>query len=212
MKTPVLFALIVAAAAAASAQASSPTITWEPIPEDSGFVPRSAFSSVFSAMSGPYAAFPAATGSLGFDDYQSTYADGDSFALQSMRFVGGVTTVGGIMTFDFFDADDNLVSTTSLGLPSAGNFIWTITFESAPGLKDSDFFVPASGYLQLSADALTTGQWFLSTSLPTVGTESREPGEGSLTAQSHRFELNVPTPGALALLGMGGIAALRRRR
>jgi len=82
MKAPVLFALIVAAAAA-SAQASSPTITWEPIPEDSSFVPRSAFSSVFSAISGPYAAFSAATGSLGFDDYQSTFTDGDSFSLSS---------------------------------------------------------------------------------------------------------------------------------
>ncbi len=212
MRASLFFALAVAASAGPALAFNARIVGWEPIPEDDTIVTRSQFQSVFSAIPGPYVAFSAATGSLGFDDYQSTYTAGPDFALQSMRFVGGVTTVGGPLTIDFFDATQTLVNSTTLNLPSAGNFIWTITFESAAGLKDSNFIIPANGYVQLTAGAGTTGQWFLSTSLPTVGTESRAQGQGSVTTHSHRFELNIPAPGSLAILGLSGLALGRRRR
>lgn len=213
MKTTV-FGVLVIAAAAASAQASSRgiTVSWEPIPEDSEYVLRNEYSSVFSAMASPFAALAAASGPLGFDDYQSTFTDGPEFALQSMRFVGGVTTAGSAMIFEFQNPDMSVANTATVNLPQAGNFIWTIRFDSAVGAKDSDFFIPANGFLALSTAAETTGQWYLSTELPTIGTESREEGQGTATTHSHRFELNVPAPGALAVLGLGGLALARRRR
>ncbi|MCA9254363.1 MAG: PEP-CTERM sorting domain-containing protein, partial [Phycisphaerales bacterium] len=64
----------------------------------------------------------------------------------------------------------------------------------------------------VAADDGSTGQWFLSTTLPTIGTESRAPGEGSLETHSHRFRLDVPEPATLSLLAIGGLVIARRRR
>jgi len=182
-------------------------------PMSDGMLPQTRANNapVFSAIPGPYAGFAAATGGLGFDDYNSIFA-GPTMPLQVLNFVGGVTTVGGTLTFNFYDTTQTLANTVAFNLPAAGNFIWTLNFESAPGAKDSLFSIPSDGYLEIIAGANTTGQWFLSTSLPTIGTESRAAGEGSLTTHSHRFELVVPAPGAMALLGLGGLVAARRRR
>ena len=214
MKASLLFAMVVAAAAGTAHARVASVVSWEPIPESDGggFVPRSNITTVFSAMAGPFAAFSAATGNAGFDDYVSTYTDSPYMLLNTFRFVGGVTTVGGGMTFNFYNADLTLHDAFSVALPSAGDFIWTISLESAAGAKDSDFGIPAAGYLEVIIDANTTGRWFLSTSLPTIGTESRAPNQGSLETHSHRFELNIPAPGASVLLGLGGLVALRRRR
>lgn len=213
MKASMLCAMIVAAAAGSALGQATYVIGSEPVSLDGNwFAPRSNITTVFSAMDGPYVAFPVATGNAGFDDYQSTYTDAPFMLLQSFRFVGGVTTVGGSVTFSFFDSDENLHDSFSVALPLTGDRIWTIGFESAPGLKDSDFGIPASGYVQMTVDAATTGRWFLSETAPLIGTESRAPGEGSLETHSHRFELNIPAPGASALLGLGGLVAMRRRR
>lgn len=214
MKSSMLFALVVAAAAGtAVGQYQGHVVSYEPVPEDGNwFTPRFNPTTVFSAMAGPFAAFTAATGSAGFDDYQSTYTDSPYMLLQTFKFVGGVTTVGGGATFNFYDTSENLHSSFSVTLPSAGDFIWTISLETVAGAKDSDFGIPAAGYVEMIVDAATTGRWFLSNSAPTIGTESRAPGEGSLDTHSHRFELIIPAPGASALLGLGGLVALRRRR
>ncbi|MBX3403140.1 MAG: hypothetical protein KF699_06975 [Phycisphaeraceae bacterium] len=214
MKASLLFAMVVAAAAGTAHARVATVVSWEPIPEadGGGFVPRSNISTVFSAIAGPYAAFPAATGNAGFDDYVSTYTDSPYMLLNSFRFVGGVTTVNGGVTFNFYNADATFHDAFSVSLPSAGDFIWSISLESVAGAKDSDFGIPAAGYVEMIVDAGVTGRWFLSTSLPTIGTESRAPGQGTLETHSHRFELNIPAPGSAALLGLGGLVALRRRR
>lgn len=214
MKASLLFALVVAAAAGVAHARVATVVSWEPLPESDGggFVPRSNITTVFSAMDGPYAAFPAASGNAGYDDYQSTYTDSPYMLLNTFRFVGGVTSVGGGVTFNFYNADATLHDAFSVNLPSAGDFIWTISLESVAGAKDSDFGIPAAGYLEMIVDANTTGRWFLSTTLPTIGTESRNPNQGSVESHSHRFELNIPAPGASVLLGLGGLAAFRRRR
>lgn len=160
----------------------------------------------YSAIEGPYNSFAAATGSVGFDDY-GTAAD-DDIVLTSWRFVGGVQQVGGTMSFQFFDADQQFVDSFGIALPQAGNFIWTITI-------NSEVIIPANGIVQAVVGEDFTGQWFLGATPPTIGTNDDTFGGASGGALSHRFEINgvlVPTPGAVALLGMAGLAATRRRR
>ena len=168
---------------------------------------QGAVSSIYSNMdSGTgFVAFPAGNGVLGADDYVST-ASG-SATLESLRFVGGSEQVGGVLAFDFFNAaGDTFIDGFTVALPSAGNFIWTITLGGV-------VTVDAAGILQISTDATSTGQWFLADAGPTVGSEDVNAFGGGDGVNSHNFELNViPTPGALSLLGMGGLLAARRRR
>lgn len=165
--------------------------------------------SFYSAMTGPYNAFSADTGNIGFDDYDSIATD--DIVLTSFRFVGGVAEVGGEMSFQFFNAAEEFVDSFGITLPQAGNFIWTITI-------NSEVIIPADGIVQAVVAEGFTGQWFLGSTAPEIGLNDPEIGGASLadgTSLSHRFELNgvlVPTPGAVALLGMAGVAATRRRR
>lgn len=196
MKNVLGLLALVAVAGTASAQI---TTTAQPLDAAPGFDVRA--TPVFSAIPGPYVAFPAATGSLGFDDYDTILAGGNE-TLTEMRFVGGVQQVGGQLTFNFYDASQALVSSFGATFGQAGNFIWTINNLSVT--------IPDQGFVEIVAAANTTGQWFLSTSAPTLGTESRD--LGTLTTHSHRFELSIPAPGSLALLGLGGLVVGRRRR
>lgn len=164
---------------------------------------------VYSAIPGPYAAFAAAPGGIGFDDYAST--ETGYFELQSMRFVGSSDTAGGTVRIEFYTFDPNPAlavfhSSITVGLPVSAGTIYGLTF--APG-----FWVPNNGYIQMVATG-TNARWFLSTTAPSVGTQSYAVGSSNPTALiSHRFELtSVPAPGALALLGLGGLVAGRRRR
>jgi hypothetical protein len=159
---------------------------------------------VYSHIPGPYSAFAAAN-YLGFDDYTTTVA-GPIASLNSMRFVGGVTTANTTLSFNFYDASGaTLVNSFTSTFGQAGNFIWSIT-------ELGGFDVASIGILEIVGTATsTTGRWFLSTSATTVGTDSRTFGDTSTTNQ-HSFELSVPAPGSLALLGLGGIVAGRRRR
>jgi len=154
-----------------------------------------------------YQAFPAAAGPAGFDDYVSTTAS--QITLDELRFVGGVTTVGGTMNFEFFNAaGDTLVDAFSVSFTQVGNFIYTITVNEV-------FVIDGAGVLQVTVDAATTGQWFLSAADPTIGSQDTAFGSDATGLLSHRFELTgspVPAPGALAMLGLGGLVAGRRRR
>ncbi|MEI7658767.1 MAG: hypothetical protein WCK33_11950 [Phycisphaerae bacterium] len=189
-------------ALAALAGAASANIVATPAPLDSepGFVGRAV---VYSAIAGPYSGFPAASGSLGFDDYASTMI-ADVETLTDLRFVGGVSTAGMSLQFDFYSTSAVLVNSFTAVLPTGGNYIWSIT-----GLG---FDIPKNGILQISAPAGSTGRWFLSSTAPSVGTNDPLFGGANGGALSHRFEFTTPTPGALALLGLGGLAASRRRR
>lgn len=160
---------------------------------------------VYSAIPGPYVAFAPRAGSLGFDDYTSTSAT--PFGLNSMRFVGGVTTAGQQLRFDFFDSSTNFVGGFTSTFGSAGNFIWTIS-----GLNLLNITLPTSGLVQISAINGATGQWFLSSTVPSVGTNNLTVG-GAAPNFSHRMELEaVPEPATLTAVGLGLAALLRRKK
>ncbi|MFI4854083.1 MAG: hypothetical protein ACIAQF_03760 [Phycisphaerales bacterium JB065] len=182
------------------------TLTATPL-DGSGSARGELDPSFYSAMDGPYNAFDAATGNVGLDDYDSV-AEGD-ILLTSFRFVGGIAEEGGgTMSFQFFNADEEFVDSFGITLTEAGNFIWTITM-------NSEVIIPADGFVQAVVGEDFTGQWFLGETAPTIGTNDDTFGGANGGLLSHRFELNgtlVPTPGAMALFGLAGIAGIRRRR
>ncbi len=171
---------------------------------------------------------PVADGNLdvvNFDDYQSIAPNGGF--LDSFRFVGGVNTAqtdpllppnpGGVVFFDFFDAGGNLVDGFGVNLSQGGNFIWTIN------ITNNDVAVASGGFVQMSFDdeglfgaAVSRAQWFVTADDATVGDNlvGAFPGGSPLGADLNQaFELTlVPAPGAVAMLGLGGLAATRRRR
>ncbi len=169
-----------------------------------------AYSNMNASAAGGFSAFAAATGAVGFDDYDSIGTSG-TIDVSTFRFVGGVQQAGGIMFFDFYDTNSAFVDSFGVALTNAGNFIYTITINTYPG----GVVVPEAGILEVTVGAGFTGQWFLSDAAPTVGTQSNTFGGASGGALSHKFEINgdyVPAPASAALLGLGGLAAIRRRR
>jgi hypothetical protein len=193
--TVALFVLTAIAGTACAIDVSA-----RPLDEASSFDDRGV--PVFSAIGGPFAAFPLASGSLGFDDYNSI-ATGDYDVLTDLRFIGGVANVGGRLDFNFFHQDGTLISNFFVTLFQSGDFFWTIS--------NINVLIPTDGILQIVASADTTGRWFLSQTAPTIGTQSSTFGGANGGAFSHRFELQIPAPGALAL-GSIGLLAMRRRR
>jgi len=197
--------LALAAGALTTAANAGFVATAAPLDSGSGYGDRATV--VYSGIPGTYSAFAAATGPIGFDGYTSTVG-GPTFLLESLRFVGGVSTVGGVITFEFFDSASNFVSSTSASFLTAGNFIWTLTL-------GTPITVPSAGILQLRAAATTTGRWFFTDTAPSVGVNAVAFGSGSGLApqRNNAFELTaVPAPAGLALAGLAGLFAGRRRR
>lgn len=170
---------------------------------------------VYTGHVGPYSAFPVGAFDQ-FDDYQADltgtpYENMSQFTVEQLIFAGGVSTVGGILHFEFRDdTNTNVVSSFNVALPQAGDFIWTITF-NAPIVADQD------GVLRIRNDQNTTGRWFFTTTPPSLGTNDVTFGSGSaLNPQRNQaFSINaVPEPGTMLALaaGLGALAARRRRK
>lgn len=214
MKNVLMIGLLAGAALSSSAFGQY-SLSAEPIDGGGGYIDR--VSTVYSSLTGGYAGFAGATGPIGFDDYQTTNVADNVTTLAQFKFVGGVSTVGGILTMQFFDPNNgnSLFSSFNVALPQAGNFIWTITLGAQPDGSDSNFVIPTNGIVQIVADAATTGRFFFTGAAlpPAVGGNNPAFGSGAALNRNEAFELvSVPTPGALAVLGLGGLVAARRRR
>lgn len=169
-------------------------------------------TTVYSQMNSGtgWQAFTAANGYIGYDDYTADAVMTGTEELTVLRFVGGVADVGGVMFFEFYDADQNFLSDFGLPLSSAGNYIWTITLGPGSGVN-----IDPTGIMQVWVDdgsvlAATTGQWFASDAAPTIGSEDPTFGALASYGYSQAFELTVPEPASLLLLGLAGLL-LRRR-
>jgi hypothetical protein len=178
-----------------------------------------------------FLASPAGTGIIGIEDYGSTLsASGppngtptnqfDSMNSLAYEFVGGVSATSGILFFDFYYNDFSFGNGFGIQFPSAGAFIWTITFDP------TGFIVPTEGYHVITANSnpnigpLSSGQWYLSDSgaNPIHGTNDLAWDSGSFDYGSgtvdlgYLFALGVPTPGTVGLMGLAGLAGVSRRR
>ncbi|RNC82092.1 MAG: PEP-CTERM sorting domain-containing protein [Phycisphaera sp.] len=179
-----------------------------------GEIPADHYSNMDAGPNG-FVAFPAAGGAIGADDYSSVA--GNDIDLAEFGFVGGVDTSGGVAFFEFFDASSNFVDSFGVAFAGAGNFIYTITINSFPG----GVTVPENGIVQMVVDdagafgPATLGQFFLGDAGPTIGSEDVNFLGGNDGQFSHNFRINgepIPAPASMALLGLGGLAAARRRR
>ncbi|MEM8756575.1 MAG: PEP-CTERM sorting domain-containing protein [Planctomycetota bacterium] len=199
-------------------------ITASPLEGGSENAGRGTTTDFYSDLDGGsgFQAFAPADGIIGTDDYLSTATD--DIVLAEFGFVGGVDTDDGIMFFDFFDSTGTtLVDSFGIVL-GAGNFIYTITI-------GSEVIIPAGGIVQSDVpgtilDPVTgaptaagvLGQWFIADALPgTIIGDTLVPVSTGIFGEelNHKFRLNgtlVPAPASVALLGLGGFAAARRRR
>ncbi len=184
-------------------------------PLGTGFANRGSADQYSDLDPGPtgYQAFPAATGIAGADDYTSIASD--DIELAEFGFVGGVNQANGIMFVDFFDAGGVFVDGFGVALTNPGNFIYTITITAAVIAPNAGFVqidVPGTSLTPLGpSNTGVQGQWFLGDAGATIGNA----GAPVALALNHNFRINgtvIPAPASVALLGLGGLAAIRRRR
>lgn len=166
---------------------------------------------LYDNQAGPYQAFPpSAVNPIGVGDYQSVATN--NIDVSEFVFVGGVNTAGSVVFFDFFDAGGNFLDGFGVALPQAGNFIWTIT--------TTDLEIAADGIVSMDVDDGTNGpaglaQWFLTAGAAAVGNAGIADFANGPDSFNFAFAISgteIPAPGAIALLGLGGAVATRRRR
>lgn len=140
------------------------------------------------------------------EDYVSVAIDPLN-GLTSHRFVGGVATANHVLYFAFYNPQGMFLSSYGVRLPQAGNFVWTITPTPGSALAD----ITPSGFAQMIPDTGANNPDLLPSTV-TFRFTAGAPTVGSTAGTVYRQTLTVPTPGALALLGLGGLVVGRRRR
>ena len=210
-KLVLMFALVGLLAAPAMAgivdRSNTPILTATPQQARAG---AAVYSSLGPGIGG-YIPGPTAVGSLGWDDYGTM----SCVNLTAFKFVGGVTAPGAVMWFEFYDAPPatgNFLTSFGVLVNTPGAFIWTITFSSPP------FVIPHDAYLQICANSTFTpypttiaGYWFETTpDAVTVGVNNTAVGTAAPNVK--QFSMHIPEPVTLALVGMGALVLLRRRR
>ncbi len=227
MKTVVVAMIAIAGSASADIDRSNYTIYTATASDIGGTVDGSLQSSiagpVYSNMTGDDVGFFSTSSGAGdadgnpqvvnFDDYTSIATGGG--LMDEFRFIGGVDVAGGVLFFDFFDSSSTFVDGFGVALSQAGNFIWTID------ITNDDVAFAESGFLQMLADddgsfgPAAVGTWFLTADAATIGNNGASAGFSGPGGEPlhHTFEIvAIPAPASAALLGLGGLAAVRRRR
>jgi hypothetical protein len=156
-----------------------------------------------------------ANGTVSLDDFNVSSAFGTMmWPLYQFQFVGGVVTGGQVLFFTFWDKDWVQVDSFGVQLPYGGAYLWTINI-SAP----QNHIIHNGCYVRMWADdgsvvTPSTGIWYMDASLPIKGTtHPTYPGYTDAGEPlNHKFAVIVPEPASLALLGMGVLTLVVRRR
>jgi hypothetical protein len=208
--------LIAASATAAPVDRSNTPIFTAEITQGSTHV-----NPIYSQMSNTPPTFsvsgPVSGGPASADDYDTTKNPGLYNDMFSFRFIGGSNIPNGVVFFTFFNtAFTSRIDSFGVRLPSAGNYIWTITITTPANLT-----FPDQGIVAMWGDTgffgpPTQATWFVEHELPTIGTTSPAfPGytDGSGAFLHHDFEINaIPEPATLAMLGLGVLTLISRKR
>jgi MYXO-CTERM domain-containing protein len=149
------------------------------------------------------------------DDYTGDGSAGNIFRLRFVTFVGGVSNAGDIIYFDFFSVQGLFISGFGVMMPNTLNQVWTFNVNSGTTqpVGSNQIDVLNSGFLQIAGDdgslndsgLATNLRWFETNEVVDIGSND--------APTIFAFQVTgVPTPGAVALFGLAGLAAVRRRR
>lgn len=145
----------------------------------------------------------------GVADYNSISA-GD-ISLTQFQFVGGVNQANGIVFFDFFTSGGDFIDGFGVQLADEGSFIWTIDLSES-------IDIASAGLIRMTVDdenlagggSTAAGRWFLGNAGASIGDAGLAEADPNFNF-AFALNSNVPTPGTLALLGLGGLCTSRRR-
>jgi hypothetical protein len=168
-----------------------------------------------------YFAPTTSVGYIGFDDYDTSTAPGGSYGggvdfMTRHLFVGGMTGGtgdSGVMFFTFFTEFGTPFDSYGVVLPADGAGYYGITITGG-------MYIPSNGIAQAwvndnpanfgGAFNVYPGYWFYSEGAPTVG--GNDSAFGAFAPFYNMHTIEVPAPASLAMLGLGGALAVRRRR